>query len=163
LSVAAVIFMFAVGLYFQSMLIQQNRYRSQLWNKLKDQYSQVMLGEKPPAGRADAPKKLAAELRRIKEVKSGQLSAMGEASISVKLTMLLDAFNKCAKKVSLNTDSISITTGNISIEGDTASRKDTLDLFESLRQGGLNVLQQRLDSKGGRDIFRITVEPKKPG
>jgi hypothetical protein len=88
---------------------------------------------------------------------------MGEASISVKLTMVLDAFNKCAKKVGLNVDSISITPANISIEGDTASRRDTLSLFEALKEGGLNVLQQRLDSKGGRDIFRITVETKKTG
>jgi len=162
LSVSLAVLMFALGLYFQSQLIQQNRYRTQLWNKLKDQFSQVMLGEKP-VNRAEAPKRLAAELRRIKEIKSGQLSTMGEASISVKLTMVLDAFNKCAKKVGLNVDSISITPANISIEGDTASRRDTLSLFEALKEGGLNVLQQRLDSKGGRDIFRITVETKKTG
>jgi len=163
LSVSAVVFMIAAGLYFQSKLIQQNRYRTQLWNKLKTQYSAVMLGEKPPGSRIEAPKKLAAELRRIKEVKSGQLSTMGEASISVKLTKVLDAFNKCAKKVHLNVDSVSITTTGVSIEGDTASRQNTLELFESLKIGGLNVLTQRLDSKGGRDIFRITVEPKKTG
>jgi hypothetical protein len=162
LSVAAAVFMVALGLYFQSRLIQQNSYRNQLWNKLKSQYSAVMLGEKPPS-RADAPKKLAAELRRIKEVKSGQLSTMGEASISARLTLVLEAFNKCAKKVNLNVDSVSITASNISIEGDTASRQNTLELFEALKKGGLNVLQQRLDSKGGRDIFRITVEPKKSG
>jgi hypothetical protein len=121
-----------------------------------------MLGEKP-ASRTDAPKKLAAELRRIKEVKSGQLSTMGEASISARFTLVLEAFNNCAKKVGLNVDSVSITASNISIEGDTASRQNTLELFEALKKGGLNVLQQRLDSKGGRDIFRITVEPKKSG
>ena len=162
LSVAASVFMVALGLYFQSRLIQQNSYRNQLWNKLKSQYSAVMLGEKP-ASRTDAPKKLAAELRRIKEVKSGQLSTMGEASISARFTLVLEAFNNCAKKVGLNVDSVSITASNISIEGDTASRQNTLELFEALKKGGLNVLQQRLDSKGGRDIFRITVEPKKSG
>jgi len=60
----------------------------------------------------------------------------------------------------LNIDSISITTRAITIAGDTSSKKNTLKLFETIKKSGLEILQQRLDSKAGRDNFRITVEPK---
>jgi hypothetical protein len=105
--------------------------------------------------------KLASELRRIQDVKSGQLSVTGEESISAKLTLVVGAFNKCAARTNLNVESINITAKTISIAGDTSNRKDTLKLFETMEQNGLDVLTQRLDAKGGRDNFRITVAPKK--
>jgi len=160
LSTSAVVFMLALGLFFQSQVLQKNRYKSQLRDKFQEQYSAVMLGEKLPTSPSPA-KKLAAELRRIKDVKSGQLSVTGEESVSAKLTLVLDAFNKCAEQTGLNIDSITVTSKSISVAGDTSSRPNTLKLFESLKESKLEILQQRLDSKGGRDNFRITVEPKK--
>jgi len=158
LSISVTVLMLALGLYFQMQLLQENKYRSRLRSKFRKQYSAVMLGEKLPT-KSDPVRKLAGELRRIRDVKSGQLSITGEESISAKLTLLLDAFNNCAARTDLNIDSISITAKAIRIAGDTSSRRNTLALFDTIKKSRLQILQQRLDAKGGRDNFRITVEP----
>lgn len=158
LSIAVGVLILAVGLYFQMQLFQKNRYRKQLRAKFERQYSAVMFGEVPP--KSNPAQKLARELRRIRDVKSGQLSVTGEESVSAKLTLVLEAFNKCAAQTNLNIDSISITTKTISITGETSSRRNTLKLFEAIESGKLDVLTQRLDAKGGRDNFRITVAPR---
>jgi len=159
-SVSVVVLMLAAGLYFQLQLWQENKYRNRLREKFEKQYSAVMLGKKPPA-KSNPVKKLAGELRRIESVKEGLLSVTGEESISAKLTMVLDAFNKCAVQTNLNIGSITITTKTISIAGDTSSRGNTLKLFDAIRESRLEILQQYLDAKGGRDNFRITIVPKK--
>ncbi len=161
-SIALAALMLALCMYFQLQLFQKNRYRSQLNKKFAKEYSAVMLGEKPPAG-LNPINKLKGEIRRIESVKKGLLSATGEESVSAKLTMVLDAFNKCAAKTRLNVESVSISAQTISITGDTSSRNNTLEFFEAVRQSGLEILQQRLDSKGDRDNFSMTAEPKKQG
>jgi hypothetical protein len=160
LGISVAVLMLALGLYFQLQLWQRNKYRNQLRRKFEKEYSAVMFGKKP-LPKSNPVRKLASELRRIQDVKSGQLSITGEESVSAKLTLVLDAFNKCASRTNLNIESISITAKTISITGDTSSRKNTLKLFETMEQGMLDVLTQRLDAKGGRDNFRITVAPKK--
>jgi hypothetical protein len=160
LSVSMIVLMLAMGLYFQLQLLQKNKYRSQLRKKFEKEYSAVMLGKKPPPKSSPA-KKLAGELRRIRDVKSGQLSITGEESISAKLTLVLEAFNKCAAQTNLNIETITITNKNIGITGDTSSSKNTLKLFDAIRKSKLEILQQSLYTKGGRNNFRITVEPKK--
>lgn len=157
-SYSITILVLAVGLYSQMQLLQTNKYRNRLRNKFEKQYSAVMFGKKPPA-KSNPVRKLTSELRRIRDVKSGQLSITGEESISAKLTLVLEAFNKCAEQTDLNIDSISITTKTISISGDTSSRANTLKLFKAIK-ANLDILQQRLSSKGGRDNFRITAVPK---
>lgn len=159
-SVSAVVLMLAAGLYFQLQLWQENKYRNRLQTKFENQYSAVMFGKKPPA-KTNPVKKLAGELRRIENVKKGLLSVTGEEAISAKLTMVLEAFNKCAERTDLNVNSVSITTKTISIAGDTSSRANTLKLFDSIRKSGLEILQQNLGAKGGRDNFSIIVVPKK--
>ena len=74
--------------------------------------------------------------------------------------MVLEAFNECAAKVKLNVESISITDKAIRIVGDTTSRKNTLRLFKEIKKANLDISQQRLDPKDGRDNFTITVMPK---
>jgi hypothetical protein len=160
LSVSMIVLMLAMGLYFQLQLLQKNKYHNQLRKKFEKEYAAVMFGKKPPP-KTSPVKKLAGELRRIRDVKSGQLSITGEESISAKLTLVLEAFNKCAAQTKLNIDSISITSRNIRITGDTSSSKNTLKLFDAIRKSKLEILQQSLDTKGGRNNFRITVEPKK--
>jgi hypothetical protein len=160
LGVCAAVLMLALGLYFQLQLWQRNKYRSQLRKKFEKEYSAVMFGKKPPS-KTDAVRKLSSEFRRIQDVKSGQLSVTGEESVAAKLTLVLDAFNKCAARTNLTIESISITAKAIIVRGDTSSRKNTLKLFETMEQNRLDVLTQRLDAKGGRDNFSITVAPKK--
>jgi hypothetical protein len=159
-SISVAVLMLAAGMYFQLQLWQKNKYRNRLHKKLEKQYSAVMFGKKPP-DKSDPVKKLAGELRHIESVRKGLLSVTGEESISAKLTLVLEAFNKCAAQTNLNIDSIAITTKTISIAGDTSSKKNTLKLFDAIRDSGLEILQQYLETKGGRDNFRITVAPKK--
>jgi hypothetical protein len=159
LSISAAIIILMIGVYFQSQLLQKNRAINRLNEKLAKQYSVVMLGKKVPA-KSSVSNKLAGELRRLRAVKSGQLSITGEESASSKLTLVLEAFNKCAAQTGLKIETISITSRNISIVGDTSNRSNTLKLFEALKNVNLDVQQQRLDSKAGRDTFSITVGPK---
>jgi hypothetical protein len=157
-SVSVAVLMLAAGMYFQLQLWQKNKYRSQLYKKFEKQYSAVMFGKKPP-DKTNPVKKLAGELKRIENVRKGLLSVTGEESISAKLTLVLEAFNKCAAQTNLNIGSITVTTRTISIAGDTSSRENTLKLFDAIRQSRLEIMQQDLDTKGGRDNFSITVTP----
>lgn len=159
-SVSAVVLMLAAGAYFQLQLWQQNSYRNQLYKKFEKQYTAVMFGKKPP-DRTSPVKKLEGELKRVENVRKGLLSVTGEEAISAKLTLVLEAFNKCAEQTNLNIDSITVTAKTINITGDTSSRENTLKLFDSLRQSKLDIMQQNLDAKGGRDNFSITVNPQK--
>jgi hypothetical protein len=150
-----------VGLFFQTQLFAINKYRRALSDRFAEDYSAVMLGQKPPP-KSNLVNKLKSELRRIRALKSGQLSITGEESISAKLTLVLEAFNnnKVAAQTNLNIDSISISAKSISIAGDTSSRRNTLKLFKAIKNK-MEILQQRLDTKGGRDSFSITVVPRK--
>ena len=159
LSVSVTVLMLAVGLYFQLQLLQKNKYRNQLRRKFEQEYSAVMLGKKPPP-KSNPVKKLASELRRIRDVKSGQLSITGEESISAKLMLVLEAFNKCSAQTNLKIDKISITDKNITIGGDTSSRKNTLTLLKAIKDK-MVISSERHDSKSGRDTFSITIVPKK--
>jgi hypothetical protein len=158
-SVSVAVLILAAGVYFQMQLWQKNKYRSQLYEKFEKQYLAVMFGKMPPP-KTNPVKKLEGELRRIENVKKGLLSVTGEESISAKLTLVLEAFNKCAEQTNLNIDSVTIATKTISITGDTSSKENTLKLFEAIKSSGLEIVQQNLDTKGGRDNFSITVVPK---
>jgi hypothetical protein len=160
MSVSVGILMLAVGLYFQSRLFQQNRYCNRVRARIDNQYAAVMFGVKPEA-KLNPVNKLSGELRRIKALKSGQFSVTGEESIPTKLTMVLEAFNKSAAQTNLKIDKISITTKNIRIEGSTSSLKNTLRLRKAIEQSKLNIVQTSAETKGGRNNFTVSVEPKK--
>ena len=162
LSVSVVVLIFALGVYFQMLLLKANGYRSDLREKFAKDYLPVMLTEKKlPPKLKEAVRKLGTVLRRIEDVKAGLLSATGEESVAAKLTLALKAFNGCAAQTSLNIDTISITAKNINITGDTSSKTNTLKLFDILKKNQLNISQQRLSSEGGRDKFSITVVTEK--
>ena len=158
-SIAAVVIVLILGGYFQLALMKKNKPIRQLRKKFNGQYSAVMYGKKPKS-KLDPVKKLAGELRRIENLKSGQLSITGKKSVSAKLTMVFEAFNKCSKQANLRIDSISITSKAISIVGNTNSRKNTLKLRSSIESSNLKILQDNLELKAGRDNFRITIAPK---
>ncbi len=156
LSVAALCI--AVGLYFQVQLMQKNKYRNQLQKKIEKQYAAVMLGQKMPP-KTNFVNKLKSEKKRIENAKSGQLSATGEETISAKMTALFESFNQCAAQTDLNIDSISITTKAVNIAGDTSSMENTLKLFSAIK--GSENSQKRLQPKGARNSFSITIVPEK--
>jgi hypothetical protein len=160
LSVCVVVLIIALGLFLQMRLFHISKYRSQLREKLQKEYSAVLPGKKLEKG-VDPVKKLAGELRRVKEAKSGQYGPANQQTPVAKLTLVLEAFNKCASQVHLSVDSISISASVINVAGSTSSRENTLRLFDNLRVNNLDILQQRLDSKAGLDVFSISVVPKK--
>jgi len=160
LSICVVVLVIAVGLFLQMKLFHISKYRSQLREKLQKEYSAVLPGKKLERG-VDPVKKLAGELRRVKDAKSGQYGPANQQTPVAKLTLVLEAFNKCASQVHLSVDSVSISASVINVAGSTSSRENTLKLFDNLRASNLDILQQRLDSKAGLDVFSISVVPKK--
>jgi hypothetical protein len=159
-AISVAVLLIALGLYFQAQLMRTNRDRARLRAQLAKDYAAVMLGEKLQ-GKTSPAKKLANELRHIRDVKSGLSSVTGEEPISSKLTLVFGALNNCAAETNLDIESISIAAKSISVIGSTSSRTNTLKLFEAFTKGGLEILQQVLSAKGPRDNFSITVQPKK--
>ena len=157
-AVAAVILMFAVGLYGLMQALQFNQYRAKLGAKFAKDFSAVMFGEKMPSKTKEATRKISTALRRIKEAQKG-FSLTGEEAVAAKLALVLQALNKCAATTGLNIETVSITDKMITLNGDTPSPENTLKMFEALKQTGLNVLQQRISTDGGRSTFGVTVEP----
>ncbi|MHC4396427.1 MAG: hypothetical protein ACYS1A_12310 [Planctomycetota bacterium] len=156
-SISVIVLFFALGIFFQLPLLRTNKNRSRLRDKFAEQYSAVMPGRKTPPVKVKAiANKLAGELRRIENVKSGKLSATGQQSISAKLTLILEAFNKCAAQTKLSIESISITARDIRIVAGTSSRKNTLKLFEEIGKE-MEISSNTFNPKGGRDNFAIAV------
>ncbi len=160
-SAAVVVLLLAVGIHGFMQVLQTNKDRSLLRGKFTEDYSAVMFGQDLPGKTSDAVKRLGTTLRRTRDLQKGQLSVTGEESVPAKLTLVLDAFNKCASQVDLRIDTITITAETLSIAGNTSSRQNTLKLFESLRETNLDTTGgERLDQEGGRDTFRVTLKPK---
>lgn len=151
----------AVGLYFQIQLFRVNKDSSQLRNKFAIDYSTVVL-EKLEDDKTfkDAVRALRGSLRRVEAEKKGLEPSGDKNSISSKLTMILTAFNKCASKTELNVKTISITSRDINITGDTSSRTNTSELFATIRNSDLMIVQDDVAMKGNRDSFSISVKPK---
>lgn len=159
LSISLCTFILAVGLYFQLQLLQKNKYCRQLRAKFEKQYSAVMPGSrKPPASIKKAVGKLRSEVKRI-EVGRGLSTGTGKESISSKLILVLTAINECAAKTNLNIDSVTITDRNIRVAGDTGSLgyKNTLRFFQAIKDVGLVISQEKVDTKANRDNFRVTI------
>ncbi|OEU66275.1 MAG: hypothetical protein BBJ57_00795 [Desulfobacterales bacterium PC51MH44] len=158
-SVSVTVLLLALGMYFQMPLLKMNDYRDQLRKKFSKDFSAVMPGKGLPAKFSIAKRNLSSELGRIKDVQSGRFGAEGEKSMLSKLTLVLEAFNKCASSTKLNINKVSVTTKSIRIGGDTSSRSNTHKLFAAVRDK-MEIEQFNYDLKGGRDNFNITVVPK---
>lgn len=161
LSISVTILLIAVGLYFQTRLFKLNGFRSDLRNRFAKAYSAAMPGQELPDNFKirDGVSKLGSLLRSIESEKKGLIT--DEESVSSKLTLVFDAFNKCAAQTDLNIKSVSVTARDIGISGDTSNRKNTLEFFDTVRKSGLDISKETIIAKDTRDTFNITVEPKK--
>jgi hypothetical protein len=159
-AVSATVLFVALGLYLHIQLVNANRNSNSLRSKFVKDYSAVSLDKlSNDETLKDAVRNLSKLRRRIEAEKKGLIT--DEKSISSKLTLVLAAFNKCAAKTNLNIDTITITSRDISIIGDTSSRQNTTKFFEEIGNSGLEIVQERYGLKGNRDTFSIKVEPKK--
>ena len=164
LSICFTICFLAAGFYFQWRLLTESMLPTrQLQKKFASEYSIVMPGKKMPT-RSSPVKALNKELRRIKDIKSGRLSATGEKSIASKLVLVLKAFNQCAAETKLQIDKLTITAKTMNVDGSTlstSSRKNTIKLRQAISKNQLKISYQTLESKGGRDNFRMIPEPQR--
>jgi hypothetical protein len=160
-SISVTVLLLALGIYLQMPLFKINDYRSRLHKKFAKDYTAVMLGKPMPAKFTDAVRRLGSVEKRIQDVQSGRFGATGEESVATKLTLVLEAFNKCAAPTNLRINKVSVTERNIRIEGDTSSRRGTQSLRKAIEANGLVILQDDVRTDARRDSFNLTVAPKK--
>jgi hypothetical protein len=160
LSISVTLMLLAVGIFFQLRLFTSNRYLGQLRQNLKTEYTAVFAG-KTPSSTADAISNLNRELIRVQKVKSGQISASGEASVSALLTYVIEALNKTPPNVQVNFDYITVSPKTVIVAGDTGSHDNTLALFNAFdSHPHIKTSQSSFDFKSNRDQFRVTILPK---
>jgi hypothetical protein len=158
-AISITILLFAVGLYFQMQLRTVNINRGDLRSKFAKDYAEVTLGQLSADSKIkDAVRELGKLQRRIEREKKGLYT--DEKSISSNLTLVLAAFNKCAAQTDLNIDKIAITAKDIMINGDTSNRQNRQKIFDTVRKNGLEIIQEKYQSKDNREIFSIKVIPK---
>jgi hypothetical protein len=158
-AISVTILLIAVGLYFQTQLFSANRNKNNLRSKFARDYVEVTLGQLSPDLKiSNAVTELKRLLRRIEDEKKGLIP--NEKSIASYLTQVLAAFNKCAAQTSLNIDTITITTKDIMITGDTSNRQSRQRFFETIRNSKLAIMREGYSLKDNHESFRITIEPK---
>jgi len=159
-AVSVTILLIAAGLFFQTQLFSVNKDIKNVRSKFSRDYADVTLEKlSNDVTTKKAVTDLEKLLRRIEAEKKGLIA--DKTSISSKLTLVLAAFNKCAAQTSLNISSIAITTKDIDITGDTSSPQNRQKVFETIRNNGLEIVQERYEPPiAGRQKFGITVAPK---
>jgi len=161
LNISVTVLLLAIGLGFQIRVFSVNADRSDLRDRFAKAYAAAMSGQKlsDKDKIRDGVRKLSSLLRRLESEKKGLIT--DEEAVSSKLTLVFDAFNKCAAQTNLNIKSISVTARDINITGDTSNRRNTLAFFDTVRKSGLEISKEAFGAKGARDTFAITVVPKK--
>jgi len=158
-AISVTILLIAVGLYFQTQLFSVSRGNNNLRGRFAKDYAEVTLKKLPASFKIkDAVRELGKLKRQIEDEKKGLIT--DEKSISSNLTLALAAFNKCAAQTNLNIDTITVTTDDILITGDTSSRQNRQRFFGTIRNSGLEILRESYALKDSRENFRITVAPK---
>jgi len=158
-SASVSVLLIALGMYLTVQLLQVNKYRARILDKLRSDYSAVALGQRMPGRMSDAVKKLGSIKRLVEHNVRGMAD---DESIPTKLAFILEAFNKCARRTDLNIDSITVTEKYISIKGDTSNHANTLKLFDTIKQR-MDIPKVGFNQEGPRHGFNITVVPRKTG
>ncbi len=159
LSVSLALLFVAVGVYAQTQLMSVRHDRAIVREKLEPDFLAVMPGvpELPPR-MTTVVDRLNRELRKIEQQKGGHIDPK---SLSAKLTLVLQGINACAAQTDLVIDTITLTPQDITIQGDTSSRPNTLKVFAALESVGLTPGRTVFNTKGDRDTFSVSVEPKR--
>ncbi len=159
LSASLTILFVILGIFFHLQYYRTNSDRSRLEKKFKAEYAIAMPGAKFTKS-SQAVRKLKSEINRIKDVKSGLLSAAGEDSVEAKLTFLFEALNNVPKGINIEIEKIAITTKTMNITGSTSSR-GYLPLFAAIdKHPKLARSSSSYQSKDNRDYFSLTIELK---
>ena len=152
------VLLIAVGVYFHAQLFRANVAHADLRKKFAKDYSDVTLDKlRDSVDIKKAVRNLGTLKRKIEMGKKGLTP--GDQSVSSKLTLVLAAFNKCAKQTDLNIKSINISGDNITVTGDTSSQSGQV-LYKAIKDGGLQILKEGGEIKAGRLTFNYTLRPK---
>ncbi|MBP8302564.1 MAG: hypothetical protein KBE04_00390 [Phycisphaerae bacterium] len=155
-SISVTLLILAVGLHLQMRWVRVNQDTARLQERISKDYAPVMRGP-IPKGR-NPVEELRRELRRIKDIRSGELSL--QESVLARLTLLLRAFTGL-EKTELKIDSVDITTKTIRVDGSTKNLSATQTLYKTL-QGQFDIIKEQAgDVKAGRSTFGIYLSPKK--
>ncbi|UCE49558.1 MAG: hypothetical protein JSW47_05320 [Phycisphaerales bacterium] len=157
-AVCVTILLIAGGLYFHTPLVQAHAARANLRSRFAKNYSDVTLGKLRDG--VDV-KKAIRELTNLKrKIERGRKGLdPSDKLVSSKLTLVLVAFNKCAKQTDLNVKSINISGDNITITGDTSSQSGQV-LYKAIKDSGLQILKEGGEPKAGRLTFNYILRPK---
>jgi hypothetical protein len=148
-----------LGVFAHLQYYKANSYRSRLEKKFSAEYAIAMTGTKFTKS-SEAVRRLKSEINRIKDVKSGILSATGEESVEAKLAFLFEALNSVPAGVDIEIEKVAITTTIMTITGSTSSR-GYLELFGAIdKHPKLTRGQSSYQSKDNRDYFRVSIELK---
>lgn len=159
IATAITILMLAIGISFQTKIMQKNSAMKTLKTKSTADYKAVMFGKAPPAVEP-IHARLKREYNKLQRIKTGQ-SVGDEKSPTARMTFIFEAINDSPPNIDLRINTISVTGKTMRIIGDTNGRKSTLALFKSIKDHPkLTTGQQNLKQSGSRDTFTVTIEPK---
>jgi hypothetical protein len=159
LSFCLLLLFVVVGVYLHMQYYKTSSYRNKLNEKFKAEYSIAMPGAKFVSSR-DAAGKLKREINKIKDVRSGLLSAAGDDSVEAKLTFLFEAVNSVPKNIDVDIEKIAVTTKTMTITGSTSSQGH-LQLFGAVdKHPKLVKANATYEGKDNRDHFRLTIDLK---
>lgn len=160
-SISVAVLITAIGLHLQVRLMQVNKDLGQVRDRVSKDYSTVMRS-KLPRGRSPVDE-LKREVRRIKDIKSGELGLQN--NVLARFGLLLKAFASPGDggrgKIDLKVDSVNLSTTDITLVGSTASRSETEAFFKKLTDSGFEKGRTNEASQAGRSTFTVHVEPKK--
>jgi hypothetical protein len=161
MSISLAVLVVAVGLHLQVRLIQVNKDLAQVRDRVSKDYSTVMRS-KLVRGKNPVDE-LKREVRRLKDIKSGELGLQN--TVLSRFGLLLKAFagpgDSGRGKVDLKIDVVNISTGDIAIVGSTAGRSETESFFKRLTDSGFEKGRTSEASQAGRSTFNVHVEPKR--
>jgi hypothetical protein len=156
ISACLLVLFIALSIVMQMQYYKTNKDYNRIQNKFKTDFIVAMPGSTFPKSN-EAVRRLKSEINRMKDVKSGLISASGEDSIEAKLTYLFEALNSVPKNVDIDIDRIAVTTKTMSIIGST-NGGGYLQLFGAIdKHPKLARGQSNYTPKEGRDNFMLTV------
>ncbi len=160
-SIAVTILFLALGVLLQTKFLKIKRARDLLLDRFQPEYVTVMLDKaRLPKTVREGATNLESLARRIRQEKSGQWS--DQASVSARLTLVLQALNSCTAATDLKIDTIEISPTRIAVTGNTSGRANTLRVFAAMPAAGLDLDSQGFSGeRNGRDPFTITLKPIK--
>ena len=157
-SIALTVLLLALGVYAQTRLMRVNQRQAALRDTLEPDFLAVMPGvPELPSRMTAVVDRLERALRGVENQKGGHIDPK---SLSAKMELVLKALNACAGPADLNLEAVTLTEQNITVNGNTSSRPNTLKVFDAMEKAGLTLHKTQFMQKGDRDAFNVGVQPK---